>query len=147
MVTKINFDCLEVGLGFKMVIKLILVVIQWLVLLTSRPSNGNQSVANCWGLKPKSTPSEWPTGIETNLGWHLCCFKWWVHYKNHTWVIVSISLSNVWRFCLPIVIGVARVKKKGTLLEDGEVHDATCENNSNLIFKMKEPHYSSRNFF
>jgi hypothetical protein len=47
---------------------------------------------------------------------------------------------------LPIAIGVAHVEKKGTLLEDGEVHDATCESNSNLIFKMKEPHYSSRNF-
>jgi hypothetical protein len=45
------------------------------------------------------------------------------------------------------VISVAHVEKNGTLLEDGEVHDATYENNSNLIFKMKKPHYSSRNVF
>jgi hypothetical protein len=135
MVTEINFDCLEVGLGFKMAIKLILVAIQWLVvLLTSRSSNGNQIVVNCSRLRPKSMPSGWPMTIETNSGSHLCHFKWWVHYKNHTWVIVSISLFNVWIFCLPIGIGVRHVEKKGTLLEDGEVHDATCENNSNLIF-------------
>jgi hypothetical protein len=147
MVTEINFDRLEVGLGFRMAIELILVAIQWLVLLTSWPSNGDLIVANCWRLRPKSTPSGWPRTIETNSASHLCRFKWWVHYKNHTWVIVSISLSNVWIFCLPIVIGVAYVEKKGTILEDGEVHDATCETNSNLIFKMKEPHYSSRNIF
>jgi hypothetical protein len=104
-------------------------------------------MTNCSGLGPKSMPSSQPMTIETNLGSHLCRFKWLVHYKNHTWVIVSISLSNVWSFCLLIAIGVAHVEKNGTLLKDGEVHDATCENNSNLIFKMKEPHYSSRNCF
>jgi hypothetical protein len=70
-------------------------------------------MANCSRPRPKSMPSGWPMTIETNSSSHLCHFKWWFHYKNHTWVIVSISLSNVWRFCLPIVIGV--LKKRGPI--------------------------------
>jgi hypothetical protein len=75
MVTEINFDHLEVGLGFRVAIELILVAIQWLVvLLTSRASNGNQIVANCSGLGLKSMPFGWPMTIETNSGSHLCRF-------------------------------------------------------------------------
>jgi hypothetical protein len=81
-------------------------------------------------------------------GWsqnsHLCGDQWksklvgahayiisnvWVCYKTHTWFIVSILFSNMWRFYLFITINATHLKKHVAFLEVNEVYDTTCENN------------------
>lgn len=53
----------------------------------------------------------------------------WIHYKTHTWFIVSILFSKMLGLYLFITIDATHLEERVTFLEVSEVYDITCENN------------------